>query len=500
MIVEMHCHTSNRSACSHVSAVELVRKAFQVGIQAIVLTDHHYMWDDEELDLLRKESGVPEIFKIFSGQEVTTSDFGDILLYGAEKTYEKQKIKLAEIREQNPDAAIIWAHPYRNKKIPKPEKLLSPLINGVEIFSSNYTIMEASCALKDWHKHKFTAIGGTDTHAYSYTGSYPTIFDHPVESLSDLVEEIKAGRCRPYSKEIPRTGTTNTKVTEVVIGLKSAEERRKLIVKTFDDIESWKSGERSFRIVKKLISHGFDEGPYRIPKPLDKDAGNLSLIEERIDGNNLFDSILQANPAEASKYLEMAAQWLSKLHNLKLKISPKNEYLLIEPERIEYYLKSLVETNNRHLSRVREIKEVVLAKETELIRNHQKLLVQGHGDFHPKNIFINKEDHNEFVAVIDFDSSYLLPRAFDVGTFMAQYVNMFFNERDVQRNAPPDIFLETYMATAHDLENDFMSHVQLYKARACLSILYYLAKVGMGDSENFFRIMVEAEKNLSFII
>ncbi len=496
----MHCHTSNHSACSHVSAVELVRKAFQVGIQAIVLTDHHYMWDDEELEVLRKESGVPGIFKIFSGQEVTTSDYGDVLLYGANKTYEKQKIKLAEIREQNPDAAIIWAHPYRNKKIPKPEKLLSPFINGVEIFSSNYSITEASCALKDWHKYKFTAIAGTDTHAYSYTGSYPTIFDHPIESMKDLVGEIKAGRCRPYSKEIPRTGTTNTQVTEVIIGLKAAEERRKLIVKTFDDINSWKSGERSFKIVEKMISNGFDEGSYRIPKPLDKDAGNLSLIEERIDGSNLYDTVLQARPADASRYLEMAARWLSKLHNLNLKISPKNEYLLIEPERIEYYLKSLIETNNKYLQRVREIKELVLVKETELIKSRPKILVQGHGDFHPKNIFINKEDHNEYVAVIDFDSSYMLPKAFDVGTFMVQYINMFFNERDVQQNAPPEIFLETYLASVQDLEDDFMSQVQLYKARTCLSILYYLAKVGKGDSENFFRIMVEAEKNLSFIV
>ncbi|MFW6290057.1 MAG: phosphotransferase, partial [Mariniphaga sp.] len=419
MIVEMHCHTSNHSACSHVSAVDLVRKAYQVGVQAIVLTDHHYKWDDEELDLLRKESGVPEIFKIFSGQEVATSDFGDILLYGAGRTYEKQKITLAEVREQNPDAAIIWAHPYRNKKTPKPQKLLSPLIDGVEIFSSNYTIMEASCALRDWHHYKFTAIGGTDTHAYSYTGSYPTIFDHPIESVDDLVKEIKAGRCRPYSKEIPRTGTTNTQVTEVVIGLKSAEERRKLIVKTFDDINAWKSGERSFQIVKKLFSSGFGDGPFRVPKPLDKDAGNLSLIEERIDGESLFDSVSKASPSEASKYQEMTAGWLSKLHNLNFRISPKNEYLLIEPERIEYYLKSLIETNNRHLQRVREIKELVLTKETELIKSRPEILVQGHGDFHPKNIFINSEDHNQYVAVIDFDSSYLLPRAFDVGTFMA---------------------------------------------------------------------------------
>ena len=494
MIVEMHCHTSEHSACSHVSAVDLVSKACQVGIQTIVITDHHYQWDETELDDLRKKAGLPEIFKIFSGQEVNTRDFGDILLYGAKETYVKQKISLEKIREQNPDAAIIWAHPYRNKNIPDPGQLLSPLIDGVEIFSSNYTILEASRALRDWHKHKFTAIGGTDTHAHSYTGSYPTIFQHPVQSPDDLVTEIKAGRCRPFSKEIQRAGTTNTKVTEVTIGPKNAEKRKKLIIKDFDDINSWKSGERSFHIAKNLLEHGFEKGTYRIPKPLDKDTRNLSFIEERIDGLTLFDALATAEPANATKYLKMAAEWLSKLHNLKLKLSPANEYMQIEPDRIEDYLKSLVETGNKHLQRAREIKDMVLKKETELFKKHPEILVQSHGDYHPKNIFINHMDHEEFVAVIDFDSSYQLPRAFDVGTFLAQYLNMFFHDRNVKRIASSDIFLETYTATADNLERDFMNQVYLYKSRASLSILYYLAKVGKGESENFFGYWLRQKK------
>ena len=500
MIIEMHCHTSEHSACSQVSAVDMVKKAMLVGIQAIVFTDHHYKWSEEELVSLRKEAGLPETFKIFSGQEITTYDYGDILLYGAERTYKKQKISLSDIRTENPDAAIIWAHPYRNKKIPEPERLLSPLINGVEIFNSNYTILEANYALQAWHTYKFTAIGGTDTHALSYTGSYPTIFDHPINTIDDLVEELKAGRCRPFYKEIQRSGTTNTKVTEITIGPKNGEERRNLIIKTFDDVEAWKSGERSHLITEELIQQGFDKGPYRIPKPLDKDKNNLLLVEERIGGMNLFDTLLKAKPDEASRYLQMTAKWLSKLHNMKLKISPSDEYLQIEPKRIAYYLKSLVETKNKHLQRVREIKDLVLTKEMDLIINRPDVLFQGHGDYHPKNIFINTEEQDPYVAVIDFDSSYQLPRTFDVGTFMAQYLNMFFSYNDIQKKAPSTIFLETYLATAYDLEPDFLTQVNLYKARACLSILYYLAKVDLGESENFFRIMVEAEKSLVSII
>lgn len=496
----MHCHTAEHSACSIVAARDLVRKAFQSGIQLIVLTDHHYKWSDEELQMLHREAGVPETFRILSGQEVTTTDFGDVLLYGAAKTYKKQPIQLAEIRNQDPDAAIIWAHPYRNRKTPHTSQLTSGLIDGIEVFNSNYSIGESGKALKDYRAHKLTGIGGTDTHAYSYAGSYPTIFDNPVLTMNDLVSEIKAGRCKPLIKEIQRSGTSSTKVTELTIGRETSQSSKKLIIKNFDNNESWKAGERSFRIVRELIKHGFDKGPYRIPVPIDKDETTFSLIEEHIEGSSLFATIIRAKPDEGSKYLGMAARWLSVLHNMRLQISPPEEYLQIEPTRTEYYLKSLISTKNKFLERVREIKEMVLAMETELISNRPEVLVQGHGDYHLKNIFINKEENYEYVAAIDFDSSYLLPRAFDVGSFLAQYDNMFFNNREIQLSIPSGIFLERYLENADSPEDDFIDQVHLFKARASLSILYYLAKVNLGESENFFRIMVGAERDLSVIL
>jgi len=197
----------------------------------------------------------------------------------------------------------------------------------------------------------------------------------------------------------------------------------------------------------------------------------------------------------------LAARWLSKLHNGRFKITPADEYRHIEPGRLEYYLKSLIETRNRHLDRVREIKEQVLEREIELLRTRPEILVQGHGDFHPKNVFIGRDtpESGEYVTAIDFGSSYRLPRAFDVGTFLAQYISMFFREPEVQRHAPADIFLRTYLDRADDVEEDFATQVDLFKARTCLSILYYFAKIQMGDTEEFWRILVEAERSLAAI-
>ena len=127
--------------------------------------------------------------------------------------------------------------------------------------------------------------------------------------------------------------------------------------------------------------------------------------------------------------------------------------------------------------------------------------MQSHGDFHPRNIFIGRDapESGEYVTAIDFGSSCQLPRAFDVGTFPAQYISMFFREPEVQRHAPADIFLQTYLDRTDDLEEDLPAHVDLFKARTCLSILYYLAKIQMGDTEEFWRILVEAERSLAAV-
>ena len=113
MILEMHCHTAVHSACSHVSAADLVQHNFDIDLQGTILTDHHYLWPQEEIEELRRKLKVPNHYLILSGQEVTTPELGDVLVYGADASIEKGT-SLENIRRRFPDAAIIWAHPYRD--------------------------------------------------------------------------------------------------------------------------------------------------------------------------------------------------------------------------------------------------------------------------------------------------------------------------------------------------------------------------------------------------
>lgn len=502
MILEMHCHTAEHSACSRVSAAQLVQRNFDLGLQGTVLTDHHYLWPPSEISELRLKLRVPDYYLILSGQEVRTPELGDVLVYGADVSIEKGT-PLESIRRHFPDAAIVWAHSYRHENVPPRDKLFHPLINGIEIFSSNHTVAESTRGLRDWHSLKFTALAGTDAHGLSYAGLYPTIFDHPILTMAELAGEIRAGRCRPFFKEIPRAGSSSTQVTEITIGTgEGVDIHEGYVIKKHRDLVAWHSAARRSQVMDEIRRHGFETGRFRVPTSLGNDQESLTTLEERINGRTLFDKLVEADPQDAGDYLEMAAEWLARLHNCRLQIVPPAEFFQDERRRLKLYLSAFHGTGHRHTRKAQEVMDRIIECETYLYFDHQEKLVQGHGDFHPKNIFIGQDSDDpssRFVAAIDFGSSYSMPPAFDVGTFLAQFRNQFYGMQEVHNKVSETVFIRKYLNEAKKLDDDFLRQVEVFSARTSLSIGYYLIKVGLGESENLWRVLVEAEHHLARI-
>ena len=495
MLVEMHAHTAEHSPCSSIFAVELIRQVFAKGLQGIVFTDHHFFWSDEELLKVRREAQVPDHFLILSGQEVRTPELGDLLVYGAGRSLDKGT-PLAGIRSEFPTAALVWAHPYRDGRIPKEAQFGNPLLDGIEVFNSNHTVRENSHGLQDWHRHKFTAIGGTDTHGAGYAGTYPTQFDHPVTGMTELAAELKAGRCRPFLKEIPRSGA-NTLVTEVVIGTKGEDEvRERIIIRKMTDERAWRSADRAFRIMTELTDHGFDSGRYRIPRPIDKDASAMTLIEESLRGKSLYDRLRVDPVTEGREWLVMAAGWLAKLHGCRLRLTPSDEFIKKEDRRLPRYLERFTDIRHQFSGRVEEIVAIIREEEHRLAEADTGTFVQGHGDYHPKNIFVCQERATSYVAAIDFAGSAVMPTAFDVGCFLAQFSNQFHAFPEIRSAYPDELFLNAYIEAAGGVPDRFGRQVELFRARINLSIAAYLIKVGLGESENLWRILLETEQTL----
>ena len=203
MLIEMHCHTAEFSPCSEASAADLVREVYARGAQGIVLTDHHYLWTDSDLAALHRASGVPAAFLVLSGQEVSTIDLGDILVYGADKAF-PFGLSVVELRAQAPDAALVWAHPYRWGRYPVVGNLLHPALDGIEIINGNQTDRENRQACQAWQQFGFNCLAGSDAHDLDAAARLLTRFHVPVRSLTDVVTAIRQRECRPRQRDLAR--------------------------------------------------------------------------------------------------------------------------------------------------------------------------------------------------------------------------------------------------------------------------------------------------------
>jgi 3',5'-nucleoside bisphosphate phosphatase len=493
MLLEMHCHSSRFSKCSQIEPAALVKQVSKKGLQGVIITEHHYLWKEEEIKALRIEAELDENFLIMSGQEVET-DFGHVLVFGPDVTIEN-RISLEDLRKSFPGAALVWAHPFRNGNLPDEKKLLNSMLDAVEIFSMNQSPKENYLGLKAWHKYKFTAIGGSDAHAENMAGVYPTQFDHPVLNMPDLVAEIKKSRCKPFFKEIPKSGT-NIVVTEIIIGTKGDDEsRNRIILKNITDDKKWEAAKASAAVTSFLYKNGFSEGQFRVPGIIEVNDKERLIIESGERGKNLFDLLTHVDKKIGKEYFDLAARWLARFHNKSIKEGNAETVIKKERKRFDSYLNSFVKSKSPYLEKVRPVIDFVKKQEEELYSKRRDAFILNHGDYHPKNIIIGQDRQHDittlFISVIDFGSSILFPRSFDVGYFLSQFQNQLYAYPDILKNCREEDFIDTYAEEVDNIPVDFAEQVALFKLRANLSIASYLIKVGKGQSPEMEAIWKE---------
>ena len=103
-----------------------------------------------------------------------------------------------------------------------------------------------------------------------------------------------------------------------------------------------------------------------------------------------------------------------------------------------------------------------------------------------------------FVAALDFERSQVMPPAFDVGWFLTQFRNQFAAHMHVIANCKDEDFLEAYATEAgEDVQPDFLRQVELFRARTNISIASFMIEMGLGESGELWRILVEAERALT---
>ncbi len=200
MLIDMHVHTDSHSLCSIIDPVDLVCRAEEQNLSGIVITEHDYVWSQEEITALKRETGTDLL--ILRGQEVTSTT-GHLLVYGYYSNLDCISLEeiINKVHEQN--GIVIVSHPFRYGDYS--DLTLSQLqtefarFDGIEALNGNQSSKQNSYGMEIWESFKICGIGGSDAHSVNMVGRHVTEFQNEIRNEEDLIREIKAGRCSPVS-------------------------------------------------------------------------------------------------------------------------------------------------------------------------------------------------------------------------------------------------------------------------------------------------------------
>ncbi|MBM4135981.1 MAG: PHP domain-containing protein [Nitrospira sp.] len=195
MLVDMHIHT-RFSPCSSIRIAQLLKRAREVGIDAICITDHDTIAAKSIIENGVDSSGICVIV----GIEYTTTK-GDFLIFGPIEYIPKGMAAEGLLKWIKKEGGVaIPAHPFRKSR-PVDIRIL-PSFEIVEALNGrNHESENESC--KNWikrHGDGVKEIGGSDAHTIAEVGQTVTVFDNNIYSVEDLIKELRNGNYSPLQR------------------------------------------------------------------------------------------------------------------------------------------------------------------------------------------------------------------------------------------------------------------------------------------------------------
>ncbi|MGP0069225.1 MAG: PHP-associated domain-containing protein [Isosphaeraceae bacterium] len=197
MKFDHHLHTARHSPDSEIDPAELVKHARAIGLDGLVITEHDYQWEPDELSEL---AALAAPLRVFSGAEISARE-GHFLVYGLPSLEEvpagiELAVLLSVVRRH--EAAIVAAHPYRwDQPFDAIVAEHGPVFDALELVSKNVTVETRSRAESLLRTHPMGTTGSSDAHEIETLGCYFTEFDRPIHSIRDFVTALRERRGRP---------------------------------------------------------------------------------------------------------------------------------------------------------------------------------------------------------------------------------------------------------------------------------------------------------------
>ncbi len=193
MKFDLHMHTARHSPDADTDPFELIEAAIKAGLDGIVITEHDFMWPEEELNELR--AAAPQLV-ILAGVEVTGRG-GDMLCYGITDPFALPRgIDWRELTREvhRQGGACCAAHPNRwGQPFERLLKEQEPELDGIEVMSKNMDrdLRKQAAKLLTKYPH-FAQLGNSDSHQRETVGCCYTHFDAVIRTNADLVAAIRA--------------------------------------------------------------------------------------------------------------------------------------------------------------------------------------------------------------------------------------------------------------------------------------------------------------------
>ena len=137
MKFDLHLHTSRHSPDSAMGPFDMCRRAEAIGLDGVVITEHDWLWTQDEVGELRDKH--PDLV-ILSGVEVSARE-GHFLAYGITNPFATPHgIGVADLCREvhRQGGAIVAAHPFRWRQ-PFNDILSKhrPALDGLELMTNN---------------------------------------------------------------------------------------------------------------------------------------------------------------------------------------------------------------------------------------------------------------------------------------------------------------------------------------------------------------------------
>ena len=213
MLIDLHTHTYPLSYDSDLSPDALIIAAKSAGLDGICLTEHDAFWSEAEVEALRNKHQ----FHVFAGAELNTEE-EHLIVFGLKQWLigmSHAEFVIDKVEEFK--GAVVIAHPFRRKILrgsddPDDERFNRELDHAcTNPLFSRVDALEVQNAHANEHENAFSTelarrlyqrtTGGTDAHEAADVGHAATYFEREIQSLDELIIELKAGRFRALSPQ-----------------------------------------------------------------------------------------------------------------------------------------------------------------------------------------------------------------------------------------------------------------------------------------------------------